>query len=114
MGRQKSNFFRRKTNISSKKSETLYQKSLDDWKPKACVYYCKKDHKSIDYKTITKVENRKNIISEKTPCFQVWNIEQVSVAAKKPVNNVKVKTNRHFVNSQVEWWQSLKDQSYIL
>ena len=27
---------------------------------------------------------------------------EVSVAAKKPVNNVKVKTNRHFVNSQVE------------
>ena len=43
-----------------KKHETLYQKSQNDWKPKACVYWSKNDHKSSNCKTRTTAKYRKN------------------------------------------------------
>ena len=43
------------------KKETLYQKSQNDWEPKACVYWwSKSDHKSSDCKTRTTAKYRKN------------------------------------------------------
>ena len=39
------------------------------WNPKPCVHCNKKDHKSTNCKTVTKVEDRKRILSEKKLCF---------------------------------------------
>ena len=45
------------------------------WNPKACVYCNKKDQKSTNCKTVTKVEDRKRILSEKKLCFNYTGVK---------------------------------------
>ena len=58
-----------KPKLEQPRKERLYQTSQGDWKSKPCVCCNDKDHKTSYCKTVTKVEDRKKILSEKKLCF---------------------------------------------
>ena len=65
----------KRNNRNPPRKDRLYQTSQDIWKPKPCVYCNKEDHKSTDCKTVTKVEDRKRILSEKKLCFNCTGVK---------------------------------------
>ena len=64
-----------------------------------------KDYKPSNCKTITKVEDRKKTLNEKSLCFNcTWVKHRAAVCyRKKPVKHYyKVKIIHHFVNGQIQ------------
>ena len=63
--------------------------------PKPCVYCSKKYHKSIDCKTITKVEDRKNILCEKMLCFNCTGVKHRAAGCPSKRTCQTCKGNHH-------------------